>query len=114
MLFLFGRLSLSGLVSNIVTVPIAFLTVLSGCCSIVFGQVSVLFSDLFNHASLGLIILLQGLLERFASIPYAVVKGVQFGLFQVLFWYALLVLLTAVFRGFFSRCGESANTGQPE
>lgn len=107
MLSFFGRLSLSGIISNVFIVPVAFLTVLSGCCSMVFGHIALLFSDLFNHASLAMILLLQSIIEMFAAVPFGYAEGLQFSAFQVVLWYLLLGVLTALLNGFFASCLDS-------
>jgi len=102
MMFYFGRLAPIGIVSNIIVVPIAFGAVLSGCCSLLFGNISLFFSDLFNHASLGLIFLLEGVIELFAKAPLGDLEGLNFGLIQLLAWYAVLALLVMVLKGAFA------------
>lgn len=96
MLFYFGRLSLSGIICSILVVPLAFFVVLSGCCSIVFGQVSASVSSVFNHASAGLVKTLRIVVDVFAGIPFTELKGVEFGVCQVLEYYLLLALFAVL------------------
>ncbi len=110
MLLLFGRLAPVGIVSNLAVVPLAFVTVLSGCCSLVFGNISIVFSDLFNHASLGLIFAMEGVINFFARAPLGALRNVHIGLTGVFAWYALLGVLTAVLRGFFAPRQETTKT----
>ncbi len=113
MLFFFGRLSICGIISNIVIVPIAFLVVLCGCCSLVFGNISLLFSDVFNHASLGLILVLESVIAWFAAVPFGAINGVHIGVSSVLLWYLFLAVLVAWLRGFFGPARDSLEEPEP-
>lgn len=98
MLFFFGRISITGIISNMIVVPFAFLIVLSGCCSLVAGQISMLFADVFNHASLALIFLLKSVIKWFAEVPYGDIREVEFGAVQVWLSYAFLACLTLLLK----------------
>jgi hypothetical protein len=67
------------------------------------SSISLVFSDLFNHASLGLILILDGVIRFLERVPFGSFSDVHLGLFSLLAWYLLLGLLTAVLWGYFGR-----------
>ncbi|MBN1669498.1 MAG: ComEC/Rec2 family competence protein [Kiritimatiellae bacterium] len=88
--YFFGRLSLSAPVGNLVVVPLAFLVVLGGCLSLVFGALVPILGQLFNHANVVLISLLLRIMAALARVPCGSVEIERFPFAGVLLWYVAL------------------------
>jgi len=104
-LYFFGRVCPVALASNLVVVPVAFLIVVSGSLSILSGSCAAALGDLFNHASLGLILILVRVIRWMAAVPGGNFRIGGVPLWPVLLWYAAVGALLIWIR--------SRASGQP-
>lgn len=88
----FGRFTFSAMPANLVVVPLTGLTMLSGCLSLVLGQVWIGFADVFNNASLGLIDVMLWVLTRLQRMPAGNAAVAPWSAWMVGAWYAALTL----------------------
>ena len=79
--------------TNAALIPLAFLTVLSGCLSVTLGTCLAFAADLFNHASLALVGLLLLIVRAVRAVPFACLNVPRPPLALVVGWYALLAFL---------------------
>jgi ComEC/Rec2-related protein len=103
--YFFGQFTPIALLSNLMVVPLAFLIVLTGSLSLILGSWLSLFADLFNHANLALIALLQQVIGLMAFVPYGSIEVAKPPLLSLCLWYAALLFLA-------TRCsGSTRSTG---
>jgi competence protein ComEC len=68
-IYFFGRFTPVPLISNVVAIPLAFLSVLAGCLSILTGQALPVLADIFNHANLAVVGMLTLLTDCLSHLP---------------------------------------------
>jgi ComEC/Rec2-related protein len=87
----FGRVAPIAVVANIVVVPMAFLIVLAGSLSIVFGSLVGVVAEIFNHAALALSSLLLEGLRMLVMLPGGFVQVPYMPWWFMATWYGLIV-----------------------
>jgi len=92
MAWYFGRVSPIALLSNILLIPLAFLTVLSGCLSVVLGACLGVIAEIFNHAALALVTLLLLVVRTLDAVPFGCLEVSRPPLVLVLGWYLLVAM----------------------
>ena len=107
--YFFGQFTPIALPSNLVVVPLAFLIVLTGSLSLILGSWLSLFANLFNHANLALIALLEQVIALMALVPYGSIKVPKPPLFSLCLWYVGLLFAAMWFR---SRGNRASSTAQ--
>jgi hypothetical protein len=96
--YFFGRFTPVPLVSNVVAIPLAFLSVLAGCLSILTGQAVPVLADIFNHANLALVELLTLLTDCLSRIPGGSTHVGPVPAWTIWSWFALLGLVCSATR----------------
>jgi competence protein ComEC len=94
----FGRFTPVALVSNIVVIPLAFCIVVAGCLSLVLGSCVGVMADIFNHANLALVVVLERTMGFMASIPWVSMDIGRGHPWIAVLWYAVLVAGTLWLR----------------
>lgn len=92
MAWYFGRIAPIGVLSNVVLIPPAALTVLSGCLSFTGGACLGLVAEIFNHAALALVTLLLAIVDVLQAVPFGRFEVERPPLVFVVAWYAVLAL----------------------
>ena len=88
---MFSLFSPVGLLGNLAVVPGAFLVVLTGCLSLVFGLFSPLLAEIFNHANAIFIGGLLAVVKGLSAIPFGHWYVERPGMGLMLGWYMILV-----------------------
>lgn len=90
--FFFGQFTPVALLSNLMVVPLTFLIVLSGALSLILGSCLSLMAEVFNHANLVLIAILQKVIATVALVPYGSTEVSSPPLYFLVLWYAGLLI----------------------
>ncbi|MBN1268020.1 MAG: ComEC/Rec2 family competence protein [Kiritimatiellae bacterium] len=94
----FNVFSPIALLGNLLVIPMAFLVVLTGCLSLVFGSSFILCAEIFNHANRVFISFLLGAIRVMMRLPggYRFVPAPPW--YAVALWYGALAVLLAARR----------------
>jgi ComEC/Rec2-related protein len=90
--YYFGRFSLVSLPCNLFVIPMSFLLIVSGCLSLVLGPCWGFLGEVFNHASLFLVWMLERAMSLMLAIPGGHMRVAQPAAWMVWTWYALLAI----------------------
>ncbi len=96
--YFFGRISPIALVANIIVIPLAFLVVVTGALSLIFGSCLNIMSDIFNHANLLIIYILVNIMQLLAKIPGAFFEIENVPLWTVFLWYAVVLVIVYLYN----------------
>ena len=99
----FERISLGGLVANIVMIPLASLSVVTGFLGAVTGFVSPWLASHFNNASALLIEAMTGISWMAAAVPYANLNIRPWSVWMCVAWYAAFVMTLWLIRAVYLR-----------
>ncbi|NQT92594.1 MAG: ComEC/Rec2 family competence protein [Lentisphaerae bacterium] len=91
--YFFGRFTPLSLITNLLVVPLTFLSVLAGCLSIILGSCLDIFADIFNHANLALLSVLEAAMGSVALLAFPVMAPGTISAWCVAAWYGALGLL---------------------
>lgn len=96
--YFFGRFSPIALIANVIIIPLAFLTVVTGVLSLVAGSCFVILGDIFNHANLFILYVMVNIMKIIAKIPGAFFEVEKVPVWSVFAWYAVLLYVVYVYR----------------
>lgn len=105
----FGSLSLIGVLTNFIAVPLSFLIVLGGCLSIFFSACWPPLGIPFNHANLTMVDALTGSMHVLAGIPFAAVDTPPPPAWGIALWYVALAGLAMVLHAKLRVDNQEAN-----
>ena len=91
--YFFGRFSPVALLGNVFVIPLAFLIVVSGALSFLFGSCVAFLGVAFNHANVALVSLLLSGIRVLANVPGGSIPVTKPPLWAILAWYLLLAIL---------------------
>lgn len=94
----FQRVSLAGLLGNIVVVPGAFLVVFTGCLSLLFGSIHLFFAGVFNAANVLFVDVLVAAVSGMAALPWGSMAVSPPQLISLFLWYSGLVAFAIPLR----------------
>lgn len=80
------------IIGNLLVIPIAFLAVFTALCSLIFGLIHPLFSEIFNFANVVFIRILLGWVRILMHIPGGHFRIAVWPIWAMIVWYALLFL----------------------
>lgn len=86
----FGRFTFAALPANLAIVPLTALAMLSGCLSLLLGQVWVGFAEIFNNATLAIVEAMLWILKWVRQMPSGNAEVAPWGAWTVAAWYAVL------------------------
>jgi competence protein ComEC len=86
----FGRFTFAALPANLAIVPLTALTMLSGCLSLLLGQVWTVFAEVFNNASLCLVEAMLLILRWIRYMPAGNAEVAPWSVWTASAWYAVL------------------------
>ena len=90
----FGRMAPVAVLSNLFVIPLAFLTILSGCLSLVLGSVVAVLGSIFNNAALALVSVMMAGIRALARVPFGSFPVPPPPVWLVAAWYAVLSAVT--------------------
>jgi competence protein ComEC len=90
MLLFFGRLSIGGLLANIVIVPLTFPVLIAGCLSLVLGIAHDFLAEVFNLANVALVEACIAIVRSMAKMPGACIEAARPSAVWMAAWYCLL------------------------
>lgn len=96
--YYFGRFSLVSLPCNLFVIPVSFLIIVCGCLSLLLGPCWALIGEVFNHAALLLVWLLERAMSLMLAIPGGHMRVAQPAAWMVWAWYALLAVAAVWLR----------------
>ncbi|MBN2302730.1 MAG: ComEC/Rec2 family competence protein [Lentisphaerae bacterium] len=96
-MYFFSRLSVAALIANIFVIPLAFMIVLTGCLTIVFGTCLSWMAVTFNHANLILVHAQIAIVSLASRIPFGSVAVQTPPIWIVCAWYMLLAVIAIRF-----------------
>ena len=88
----FNLITPVGVMANLFVVPMTFLIVFTGCCSLLFGVLFESLSEVFNHANSLFISMLLRWIRLCAELPWSHFYVRAPGLLQMWLWYALMLV----------------------
>ena len=97
--YYFGRFSFVSLPCNLFVIPMSFLLIVCGCLSLLLGPCWALLGEVFNHASLFLVWLLERAMSLMLTIPGGHMRVAQPAAWMVWAWYGLLAAAVLWLRG---------------
>jgi competence protein ComEC len=107
--YFFHVFSPVALVGNLLVIPLAFMIVLGGCLSVLFGGCVPLLAEVFNHANHVLISVLVTGVGAMARVPGGHIEVARPSLLWVVAWYAAVSLVSLVLNvDIRSRAGYNA------
>jgi ComEC/Rec2-related protein len=96
--YFFGRFSPIALIANVFVIPLAFLVVVTGALSLIFGSCITIMGDIFNHANMMIIKVLVKIMQIISKLPGAYFDVEKVPLYFVVIWYAVLLVIVYIYN----------------
>lgn len=91
--YFFGRWAPIALIGNLFVIPLAFAILLTGCLTLTVGACVGFLAEVFNHANLALITVLNKGIEAASTLPGAHARTDPISIWIVVAWYATLAAI---------------------